>query len=437
MSADLRPQPSRDRIPVTPARGSRKALCVWWPGFELELERARAPALSGLPLALPDVYSGTRRTIAHACPLAAAAGIGTGIPISQAIALCPSLVLLEPDPDFYDAAGRHAFETLCGWSPIVETSGDRGRLFVGVDGLERLYGPPDRQLAEVRTRLRGRFPEGTMSDLRLGYAPGKFAAWVAARAAAPGGMSYVPAAGLAGFLAGQPVEVLPVSTRTIRRLERLGVDRLERLIEIPEPALVAQFGADGRRALEWATGARIDRVVPEPRERPVRVALDFPAPVGSLDLLHAALDRLVRRALKRSRRNGRSVRGIRLGARLEDGRSWAIRAVLKDPTGRSERLSAFLRSRIALSPPPCAVEELRLEIFRFGPVSSQEELFAPKANAPRARGAIETREGDVLPALAEASRLLRLRLGPGALYRVLELQPDSRIPERRYALQAF
>lgn len=415
-------------------RGSRQALCVWWPSFELEVERARAPGLADRPLALSDGSGGTRRVIEQACPLAAARGVRPGQRISQAVALCPALALLEQDPDVYDAARDRALAVLRSWSPVVEPAGDRGRIVVGVDGLERLYGPPERQIDELEVRLRDRFPATVLERVRFGYAPGKFASWVASRAAPAGGRVIVPSGRLPVFLAEQPVDVLPVSPRMIRRLRRLGVDRLGRLVELPEPALVAQFGADGRRALEWATGRRVDRVIPERRERPVRVTLDFPAPVGQLELLHGALDRLIVRALRRTRGRGRSVRGIRVGARLEDGGSWSIRAILKDPTGRADRIGAFLRSRISLSPPPRGVLELRLEFFRFGPSSAQADLFDPRHDAPRVAGSIETRDGELLPPLREASRQLRLRLGEGVLYRVLELEPHSRIPERRHAL---
>lgn len=414
--------------------GSRMALCVWWPGFELQLERARASDLSGRPLALSDTGAGTRKFIEQMCPIAAAEGVAPGIPVSQAIALCPSLVLLEQDPDFYDAARHRVIEVLSDWTPVVELSSDRGRVFVGVDGLERLYGSPEEQLGNLRRSLSDRFPPRLLDDIRFGYAPGKFAAWVAARAARPGSVVYVTRQKLASYLSRQPVEVLPVSPRMVQRLKRLGVGRLDRLIEIPEPALVAQFGADGRRALEWATGARVDPVKPAEPERPIRVAVDFPMPVGQLELLYGALDRLLGKALKRSRRSGRSVRGVRLGARLEDGGSWAIRAVLRDPTSRADRLGAFIRSRIALSPPTRAVEDLKLEFFQFGPSTAQVDLFDPKGNSPRERGSIDTSDGDVLPELLRASRFLKLRLGEGVLYRVLELQPDSRIPERRHAL---
>ncbi len=421
-------------------RGSRMALCLWWPGFELELERVRGTGLEERPLALPDAGSGTRCTIGMACALASGKGVAPGMLISQAIALCPSLVLVEPDPDLYDAASGRIFELLRGFSPVVERAPDRGRFFVGVDGLERLCGSPERQIEHLRSSLTALSP-WLAASARFGYAPGKFAAWVAARstlasAAGRAGVSpvVVPPSELPTFLAEQPIGVLPVSPRMIGRLRRLGVERLDRLVAIPEPALVAQFGADGRRALAWAKGARIDRVRPEPHERTVRVALDFPVALGQLELLHAALDRLLHRALKRSTRVGRSVRGIKVSARLEDGGSWSIRAILRDPTSRLERLGAFLRSRIALSPPPRAVERLQLEFFRFGPASAQVGLFDPKRDAPRTSGSIETADGALLPALDDAARLLRMRLGRGTLYRVLALQPTSRLPERRHAL---
>ncbi len=418
-------------------RGSRMALCLWWPGFELELERVRTPSLADQPLALPT--PGDRRRIEMGCALAASFGVEPGMIVPQAVALCPSLVLCEPDPDVHDAARDRVLEVLRRWSPVVERSTERGRMFVGVDGLERLYGPPRRQVAGLRARLEALSP-WLASSARIGCAPGKFAAWVAARSAEsagsgrPGAAVCVAPADLAAFLAPQPVDVLPVSPRTVERLKRLGVRRLGQLARMPEPALVSQFGADGRRALAWARGTRIDRVRPEAPARPIRVALDFPSPIGQLELLHAALDRLIGRALEHPRRRGKSVRGLRVSASLEDGGSWSIRAVAREPTSEPERLGAFLRSRIALDRPRRAVETLRLEFFRFGPASAQTGLFDPKEGAARVLGSLETKDGELLPAFRRAARLLRLRLGGAVLFRVLELEPNSRIPERRRAL---
>ncbi len=282
--------------------------------------------------------------------------------------------------------------------------------------------------------LGSKFPRDLIDELRVGCAPGKFGAWVAGSQARPRDPLLVSEKRLASFLAGRSVTVLPVNPRMVRRLEQLGIIRLGQLTKLPEPALIAQFGADGERALAWATGRRIDPVRPMHRARPVRASLDFPAPIGQLEMLHAAVDHLLERGLAQPARRGRSVRGVRLGAVLEDGGSWSVRFILREPTGLKSRLGFVLRSRIALSPPPRAVEKLGLEFFRFGSPSVQTDLFGSQRDSKRKFGGLETVEGTLLPPLRDAARTLKLRLGSGALYRVLELQRGSRIPERRHAL---
>lgn len=408
-------------------------ICLWLPAFELRIERIRAPELSGSPLALLASAGSERREISQACERAASAGVRAGMRVSQAVGLCPSLNVIEPDPALYESTRESLLHELQAWSPVVEPAG-RERFFVGTNGLERLYGSPRDQIADLLTHLARGFPSRLTADLRVGYAPGKFGAWVAVSRAGPRNPVMVSEERLVPFLADRPVSVLPVNPRMVRRLEQLGIARLGQLARLPEPALIAQFGADGRRALAWATGRRIDPVHARRRIRPVRVSLDFPAPVGQLEMLHAAVDHLLERGLARPARRGRSVRGVRLGATLEDGRSWYVRTILRDPTSTKESLGFVLRSRIALHPPPRAVESLSLEFFRFGPPSAQTDLFEPKRDARRKFDGLETAEGTLLPPVREAARTLKLRLGHGALYRVLELQPVSRIPERRHAL---
>jgi len=389
--------------------------------------------LKDCPLALPASVGGVRREIRRVCERAMAAGVRPGMRISQAVGLCPSLTILEPDPAFYESTQEAILHELQAWSPVVEPAG-QGRFFIGIDGLERLYGAPADQVADLLRHLGRKFPHDLTDELRVGCAPGKFGAWVAGSQARPRNPLLVSEKRLAPFLADRSVKVLPVNPRMVRRLEQLGIVLLGQLTRLPEPALIAQFGADGGRALAWATGRRIDPVRPLHRARPVRASLDFPAPIGQLEMLHAAIDHLLERGLAQPARRGRSVRGIRLGAALEDGGSWSVRTILRDPTSRKTRLGFVLRSRIALSPPPRAVESLGLEFFRFGSPSVQTDLFGSKLDAKRGFGGLETAEGTLLPPLRDAARTLKLRLGDGVLYRVLEMQPGSRIPERRHAL---
>ena len=436
----IRTRPDSSHRPYTPSaapgRSSRTALCLWLPTFELRLELVRSPALDATSAALLATEGGTRRTVWQVSERAAEAGVRPGQLVSQAISLCPALTLLEPDPAHYDVVQDTLLEVLAELTPVVEPAG-RGRVFLGMDGLARLYGSPPNQVLRVLRTLFRVLPAPLVAATRAGLAPGKFGAWVAAAGARPGDPMIVPEGALRAFLASRPVSALPVEEATLDRLERLGVRTLGELVRFPAPALVGQFGEEGGRARAWAIGERIDTVRPWHRPRPVRVALDFAVPVGQLETLNGALDRLLERALARPERCGRSVTALRVIGRLEGSGSWMVDAVLRDPTASKESLAFTMRSRIVLLPPPRAVEALTVELFRFGPPSSQTGLFDRKDSAGRAEQGRDLADGAVPHSLRDAVRELKLKLGHSPLYRVVEVDPLSRIPERRHALLSF
>jgi nucleotidyltransferase/DNA polymerase involved in DNA repair len=416
--------------------GSRQALCIWLPTFELRLELVRTPELDSSSVALLSPGESTRRTIWQVSARAHEAGVRPGQLVSQAVSLCTSLTLLEPDPAHYDAAVDTMLEVLTELTPIVEPAG-RGRVFLGMDGLGRLFGSPTHLIERALHSLFRVFPSPLVAATRAGMAPGKFGAWVAAASARSGQPVIISEERLGSFFAGCPVGALPVDPLVIQRLERLGIATLGDLRRFPEPSLVAQFGEDGKNALAWSTARRIDPVRPWHRPRPVRVSLEFPNPVGMIETLHGGLDRLAERALARPARRGRSVTGVRMGAHLEGGGSWFVETVLREPTSDRERIAAPLRAKMAISPPPRAVETLLLELTNFGAPSTQTNLFDRKVGSGRMAGSHNFDQGEVPVTLRDAIRELKLRLGHSPLYRVVEIDPWSRIPERRHALLSF
>ena len=416
--------------------GSRQALCLWLPTFELRLELVRSPELDSTSIALLASGESSRRTIWQVSERAHEAGVRPEQLVSQAVSMCPSLTLLEPDPAHYDAAVESMLELLAEITPILEPAG-RGRVFLGMDGLGRLFGSPERQAKRALNSLFRIFPAPLVAATRAGMAPGKFGAWVAAASAQSGEPAIIAESELSRFLARCPVGSLPVDPLIVQRLERLGLQTLGELQRFPEPSLIAQFGDEGRSALAWATGRRIDPVRPWHRPEPIRVSLDFPNPVGITETLHGALDRLIERALSRPARRGRSVTSMRLGAQLEGGGSWFVETVLREPTSQRERIASPLRMKMAISPPPKAVDILIVELTQFGAPSAQTGLFDRKNENGRAAAGRELAQGEVPPSLRDAVKELKLRLGHSPLYRVVEVDPWSRIPERRHALLSF
>ena len=396
----------------------------------------RSPELDSTSIALLASGESSRRTIWQVSERAHEAGVRPEQLVSQAVSMCPSLTLLEPDPAHYDAAVESMLELLAEITPILEPAG-RGRVFLGMDGLGRLFGSPERQAKRALNSLFRIFPAPLVAATRAGMAPGKFGAWVAAASARSGEPAIIAESELSRFLARCPVGSLPVDPLIVQRLERLGVQTLGELRRLPEPSLIAQFGDEGRSALAWATGRRIDPVRPWHRPEPIRVSLDFPNPVGITETLHGALDRLIERALSRPARRGRSVTSMRLGAQLEGGGSWFVETVLREPTSQRERIASPLRMKMAISPPPKAVDILIVELTQFGAPSAQTSLFDRKNENGRAAAGRELAQGEVPPSLRDAVKELKLRLGHSPLYRVVEVDPWSRIPERRHALLSF
>jgi len=419
--------------------GSRQALCLWLPTFELRLELVRAPELDATSVALLEPMRGqasSGRTVWQISERAAASGVTPGMTVAKAVGLCPSLTLLEPDPTHYDAAMEQMLEGLSALSPVLEPA-DSGRVFLGMDGLARLYGSPRRQIDRALRVLAGVFPAPLVAATRAGWAVGKFGAWVAAVDSGPGRPTIVPAGDLCSFLARCPVTALPVDALMLERLARLRIDTLGDLTRLPEAAVRQQFGREGEHAYAWASGRRIDRVRPWHRPRPIRVVMDFPSPIGQIGTLHGALDRLVERALQKPERRGRSVRGTRLSARLEGGGSWATEAVLRELTSTRDTISFALRGKMSLAPPTRAVESLALEFFDFGAAATQADLFDRSSETGRAQEGRPLGSGQVPFSLKEAVRELKLKIGYSPLYRVVELDPWSRLPERRHGLLAF
>jgi protein ImuB len=448
---------------MPPSRtGSRTSLCLWLPTFELRLELVRVPELDETSVALltgggegggtggrrfggsgsGDRGSSTARLIHQVSERAWEAGVRPGMTVSRAVTLCPSLTLLEPDPAHYDAAMDEILEALEGMSPVVEPV-KRGLVHVGVDGLGRLHGSPRNQVDRALHLLLEILPRPLVAAIRAGRAPGTFGAWVAAASARPGRPVLVEEGELVPFLAARPVSSLPVSEVMAERLKRLGIRTLEELARIPLPALLRQFGPEGREARALARGERIDPVRPLHRPRPIRVSLDFPAPVGERQALYRGVDRLLERGLARPERKGRSIRALRTGGHLEGGGSWQVEATLREPLAFREALASPLQGRIALHPPPRALETLFVEFFDFGAPATQASLFGRREEGAREVGGAGVGgaeagragiEGTGAKALREAVRELTLRLGHSPLYRVVEVDPWSRIPERRHAL---
>ena len=241
----------------------------------------------------------------------------------------------------------------------------------------------------------------------------------------------IPPGEAPAFLDDLPIDALPISHDMQRRLRLLGLRRVGDLAQLPAGAVAAQFGAEGARAWELAHGQDRSPVVPYRPPRSLSERLAFPSPVIATEQLIAATRRLLEHALKRSvggKVSRLAARTFLLRLLLEDGQAWERQSTFREPVSSVDRMLVAIRPKIdsaiasgALA--PCTEIEVSL-LDVCGESVSQLHLF------PSQRARSEIHEERV----AEAARQLKARYGRPMLARILEVEPWSRIPERRFAL---
>jgi nucleotidyltransferase/DNA polymerase involved in DNA repair len=395
-------------------------VCLAVPHFALRVAVLGRPELDGAPLVLA-APPGARPRVLDASPEAAARGVRPGMGLREVPLLCPDAITLPPHPAREAAAAERVLAGLAVLSPAVEPDAERpGYWYVELRGSERSLGPP----AAAAARLLATMPPPLRP--RAGVGPGKFAARVAASGAIPGRPPVVVGEDkeVAAFLAPAPVALLPLPPETARRMERLGLRTLGDLAALPAVAARARFGADGGRARDLAAGIDADPVRPQAPPAVVSAALALPAPATTLAVLKLAVRRLAARAFARPELRGRHARQARLLAALEGGGSWEVLATLREPGGE-ERVTWALGYKLDGAELPGPVERLALDVVApIDAVGRQEGLAGAGFRTRRPRE------------VAEAARQLAQRFGSSGLYRAVEVEPWSRIPERRMGLLA-
>jgi len=396
-----------------------RVACIWIAQLPLRVEILRHPAWDGRPLVLGGA-PGERKVVQLCSPEAETAGVRPGLPLREVVPLCPEAMVLQPDPVRTAAVLEAVLADLQHVSPIVEPAED-GYFFLDLRGLQGLYG----DLQVLEQAIHAAVP--ALLRPRLGFANGKFAAAVAARNAAPGATApacVVPAQQTRAFLAPLSVRHLLMLDGDVQhRLEVLGVRTIGDLAALPFSAVQAEFGPPGAHAWRVAHGKDTESVIARPLIATVQDGLRFDDPLGSVEAVMAAIDQLLAHTYSQPALQGRSVRQVRLRALLSDGTSWERLYTFKEAFSSRDATRRALKSKLDLPNglPPAPIDELALELLGLGgEAARQPGLFVARARQ--------------LAEIAEAARQLRARYGRVPLYHAIEVEPWSRLPERRWAL---
>ncbi len=322
----------------------RKILHFDLDAFFCAVEEQRDPSLKGVAFAV-GAQPHSRGIVASCSYAARKFGIRSGIPMAQAVKLCPGLVIVPRRHLIYGKTSEQCMEHLYALTPVVEKfSVDEAFL-----DLTHSAEPAGVLARKLQTSIR----DNMGLPCSLGVATNKIVAKIANNVGKasvqtdgpqgmvepPNAITVVPPGKEAAFLAPLPISALwGVGTKTARYLRKLGVRTIGDLARWPEEYLGRRFGVNGWRLALYARGIDDSPVETIREEKSMSKETTFSHDVPDRDILQGTLFVLSEVVGRRLRWKGVSCRKVMLKLRWPDFTTLTRQVALRDPTDLDYRI---------------------------------------------------------------------------------------------------
>lgn len=387
-----------------------KILCVLLPHFPLRCEVLRQPELDGHHVAI-TLSEGSQKQVLDYSP--ELRDLQQGMELQGALARHDDIKIIHADIPYYWHSFNRILDALENISPVVEGK-ELGVIYLGMDGMHFIY-PNDSDFVRAARKA---IPESFVTQVGIGHS--KFLAYLAARQSHKDGGFQVLSGDVSSFLKDLSCDVLPISVRSRKKLHEFGIHTLGQITALPAGPVQSQFGTEGLRIWKLAGGQDDTPFYPRSLEEATEENTILTWVTVSMDALLSIVESLLVKALAKKELHGKGITCITVWTRGQDTRHWEKVVKLKEPAMNVKSALPRIKHYLENYPQPGPVEQVGIKITRFGhSIGRQKSIFS------------EVRAKDHL---LEDIKQLELRMNAPQLYQVKEIEPWSRIPERRHAL---
>ena len=304
--------------------------------FYASVEQLRRPELRGRPVIVGGAGTGeiARGVVSAASYEARRYGVRSAMPLTRALRLCPSAVLLPVDFPAYRRESAEVLALARAVTPLVEPlSLDEAHLDVTATP-----GDP----VGIAARLRDRISAQTGLNASFGVATSKTVAKIASDLRKPRGFVVVAPGEEEDFLRPLPLRSLPgLGPSSERRLAGLGLRTLGDLGAHPPSVLERALGRSAARSLSLrARGIDPAPVTPPGGPRSISREETFAADVRDLGELRVHLTRLCAEVGRSLRAARLSARTVTLKLRYADFTTLSRQATLEEAGDRDSAIAA-------------------------------------------------------------------------------------------------
>ncbi len=277
--------------------------------FYASVELLRRPGLRGKPVIVSG--NGPRSVVTTATYEARRFGVGSAMPTSRALRLCPQAVLIPPDFTAYRDASMRVWAVVRCHIDVVEQCGmDEG--YLDLSGHMAPKAALRRMISEIRAE--------TGLGASVGIGPNKLVAKVCSDAEKPLGFVALSREMACERFAGRSPGLIPgIGPKTVLKLETLGIDSLGALARCDAGFLAEHFGPNhGRDLLQRSQFQGSTRVVTEHVAVSESCERTFDVDIHDRDELEDKLVSLAATLCERLQRADRRGRTIAIKVRLDD-----------------------------------------------------------------------------------------------------------------------
>ncbi|MEK9984409.1 MAG: DNA polymerase Y family protein, partial [Opitutae bacterium] len=230
-------------------------------------------------------------------------------------------------------------------TPITSITGIDG-IFLDMTGGTHLFGGEQAFIERLTNWLN---KLGISARIALAETPG--AAWALSHYGKTG--TIVEQGKLKEAISSLPVSALRITAETSIKLKRVGITRIQDLINLPRQALIKRFGMQLTERLDQALGNATELIVPEIIRAPLLVRSTFEEPICEREALESALNHLLEKLIFRLTASGISATLLDLNVKKVNGAHQKLSVGIANPSQEKARYYRLFQEKLGIIDPGC------------------------------------------------------------------------------------
>jgi DNA polymerase-4 len=287
--------------------------------FYISCERTRHPEIDGKPAAVAGDPINRTGIILTSNYEARKYGIKTTMVVREAMRLCPSLIIISPDHEFYEQKSKEVMKILSSYTPVIEQN-SIDEAWLDMTGCEGIFGSPLESANNIMERIKNEL------DLwcSIGISENKFLSKMASDMKKPLGITELWKNNIEQKMWPLPVNYMyGVGKQTAQKFQNKGIATIKDLALADNKYIFANFGKSGTDFHLLANGIDTSIVTPTSKSGIKSIGRSVTLPHDTLDIeyLQSVLFDLSDEVGMTARKYGKKGHTVQISIKYSDFKS--------------------------------------------------------------------------------------------------------------------